>query len=643
MANTALRWGLFSILGVGLLIHIFFFISIIKHRNNESVRIAQPIGQALLAAAGVTSLVGGCLFTAPPSNATCALIEPVIFVSINLIGASLAGMVWRVQNLLAPLMNVGSNLSTAHGIENIFTFLQQRSKKNLMAVFTDLGESSCRRNYAAANAGRRRPSIRRKVTALAMIRVVVFLMLPQIALQALILGLPSLRQSSAPVPADQCLRPPGTEWSLWLGAFFVVFSFASAILLASSPDSRSASFPSVLDEEESLRKAFCTFMIVVVTAGPILALTSESSSPNAKLYARFSLLIGVVVPHIHYVLWKRLRPIWYEKDFSVRKKIRNESNASVSKTSSMIMHPRRDSLPGKRTSLSNTKLAEERLNATKAALEEGHIFEEMGMIGKCIEVYNKALSEWRFDRSNGGGERIGSFTLVEVNSFSQEDVNNITKLLIAKGRCLEEIKPTKAAESFIRTLDIFEFAPATEHLKNRSATFPCFHTLFRLLREGRIERNISFEKDLALRFVRESKEHPDHSHYACALAINAEMKARSGSIASALEEFELMKEKYDLGKHACAIRKNDGIDLCALAYSRSALWHLQNGDEIKSISICDQVIEMLPNLQYSLENEDAETVHAIFIPIVRILKWKGQVTRMNELYKNKIYKNTAKQ
>eukprot|EP00957_Ditylum_brightwellii_P029926 2264729-Ditylum_brightwellii.AAC.1 len=60
----------------------------------------------------------------------------------------------------------------------------------------------------------------------------------------------------------------------------------------------------------------------------------------------------------------------------------------------MKVHPRGDSILGRKSSLINTTLAEERLLATKAALLEGHVFEEMGMMDKCIEVYNNALSEW---------------------------------------------------------------------------------------------------------------------------------------------------------------------------------------------------------------------------------------------------------
>ena len=137
---------------------------------------------------------------------------------------------------------------------------------------------------------------------------------------------------------------------------------------------------------------------------------------------------------------------------------------------------------------------------------------------------------------------------------------------------------------------------------------------------------------MAARFVQETKEIKCY-HHACALAINAQVKFRSGLPHEALEEFNKMKKIYNI-KDSRAINKDSGLDWCVLTYSRSALWYMEMGDEDNAKKQCATVINLLDDLQ----SKDPKEMHVVLTPIIAILMEIKQARQMKELYNDHVVK-----
>ena len=183
----------------------------------------------------------------------------------------------------------------------------------------------------------------------------------------------------------------------------------------------------------------------------------------------------------------------------------------------------------------------------------------------------------------------------------------------------------------MKAIEIYEFAPGALIIQERSAIYPCFCALFRLLRDGALAHDSRFEKTLVKRFVQETKG-TDSFHKACALAMSAQMKYRSGLPKKALEEFETMVGIHNV-KDSREIHREYDIDLCALAYARTALWFKEMGDEENALRHCEFVIKMLDELQ----SNDPKEMYAILTPIMVILRDK-QIGRAKKLFEDWVVK-----
>lgn len=72
--------------------------------------------------------------------------------------------------------------------------------------------------------------------------------------------------------------------------------------------------------------------------------------------------------------------------------------------------------------------------SAKLALTIGKMYEEMGLAQKSIDLFDEAIAVWQCDPRRDHKEKIGGFTIDEINSFSVADLEHIVHLLIAKGR-----------------------------------------------------------------------------------------------------------------------------------------------------------------------------------------------------------------
>ena len=153
------------------------------------------------------------------------------------------------------------------------------------------------------------------------------------------------------------------------------------------------------------------------------------------------------------------------------------------------------------------------------------------------------------------------------------------------------------------------------------------------MREGKLEQGTAFEKGLTVRFVQESKS-SDSYHYACALALNAQMKANAGLTREALKEIDLMSKVYSASEDSRPIHEANGLDTCALAYAKSALWYVKLDEQENGFKQCEFVIKMLGELR----STDTREMHAILTPIISIMMKdeKAMTSRMLSIYERYI-------
>lgn len=196
-----------------------------------------------------------------------------------------------------------------------------------------------------------------------------------------------------------------------------------------------------------------------------------------------------------------------------------------------------------------------------------------------------------------------------------------------------------AAQCWLDALEIYEMSPARVNMKDRSMLFPVFSGLFVFLKGGKISQDpkCHFEQNLARKFVRETKLQGDPIHYTRALAMFCEVKARLGKFRVALETFQTLKEIYDPEEHSEGVSAAYGTDRCAQAFSQSALWHLQLGDEKKALDACEYVLDDLMPL---MDPQNVLNSCEMLLPIIYVYKTRGQeIMRMMNLFQKYVISN----
>ena len=275
------------------------------------------------------------------------------------------------------------------------------------------------------------------------------------------------------------------------------------------------------------------------------------------------------------------------------------------------------------------------------ALTIGKMYEELGMAQKSIKLFDDALNLWRFDPHRIDKELIGGFTIDEVNSFRGEDLEYIIQLNIAKGRVNGtyvsdgEEGQRSAAQAWLDALEIYERAPGSISIQDRSIIFPIFSGLFVFLKGGRIKQdeNCSFERDLVKKFVHETQLYDDPIHYTRALAMEAEVYARIGKFHEALDAFDILKSIYDPEVHSNQIVKYYGTDRSAQAFSQSALWYRALKQEVDMFRSCEYVIRYLLPL---MDPKNILNSFELLYPIICILYRRGQASRMRQLFEDHV-------
>ena len=172
------------ILGMIILIQIVLLATFIYHRTKRVLEFAQPIVICIFIACGIIITSACYLFIYTTSNIGCAIREPLIFICLSLMGATIAGRAWRISTLMNnPLTNIGKKGSSSDvpRIERARQFMLHMLTK--ISGGTLLCCSNQERTKVRGGGGR---SFRVTITFAQMMRTILILILPQVLLQIVI-------------------------------------------------------------------------------------------------------------------------------------------------------------------------------------------------------------------------------------------------------------------------------------------------------------------------------------------------------------------------------------------------------------------------------------------------------------------------
>ena len=310
-----LRWCLVALLSLGAAAHLALAALVVVHRRARSVKAAQPVGQTLVALGGAGALAGGICLAVPPSPLTCSAAAPLILTAATATGASLAGMAWRGERVVTPILRMGrtrrptGSRVLADGREPLLG----RMKRRNAALLTPLAQRSARWSTP--------DDLRQKVTNRSLVGIVCGLVLPQLVLQVLAATLPALRGGGPGATGDDdppsCARP--AAWPTVVGALLAAWPYASAVL-TTSPARGAAAVPAFLCERDALRRVLASFAAATLALAPFLALAP--GDPAVSLYVRVGILAGAVLPVTACVVWPKVAPVLLSRpDINVAEEI----------------------------------------------------------------------------------------------------------------------------------------------------------------------------------------------------------------------------------------------------------------------------------------------------------------------------------
>lgn len=181
-------------------------------------------------------------------------------------------------------------------------------------------------------------------------------------------------------------------------------------------------------------------------------------------------------------------------------------------------------------------------------------------------------------------------------------------------------------------MQITQSAAASRGLKDRSILFPVFSGLSVALKRGHIVQDAEcrYEQAMLRRYVQETKIHGDPINIIHAMTLQAEMYARFGNYAMALEFHQNEIEKlYDVDDHSLDLCDEYGSDLGALSFACSTLWNLQLGNTEAALGTCWFLIE---EIMPKIEKRNVHASFLIMYPIVWVMKENGFALEAREYF-----------
>lgn len=245
--------------------------------------------------------------------------------------------------------------------------------------------------------------------------------------------------------------------------------------------------------------------------------------------------------------------------------------------------------------------------------------------------------------SIGKEMEIGGFTNEEIQNFDPKELEYIIKKLVHKGRDngTKRVDSAKgqadARQAWLDAMEIYERAPASEELPDKTVIFPVYSGIYAWIKGGKVKSDKVdwFEQNLAQKFVMEARLHDIGSvHFLRAMAMQIEVTARTGDYKAALKYLKLLKASYDPQKHSREMDRIYGTDRAAQALSQGAVFYHMMGNDHKALNVCNHLID---NVLPQLDATNTLGMFEFLMPILRVLKPLGQSMRCYVLFNEHVH------
>eukprot|EP00529_Nitzschia_sp_RCC80_P008654 CAMPEP_0113477568 /NCGR_PEP_ID=MMETSP0014_2-20120614/20275_1 /TAXON_ID=2857 /ORGANISM="Nitzschia sp." /LENGTH=1168 /DNA_ID=CAMNT_0000370667 /DNA_START=246 /DNA_END=3755 /DNA_ORIENTATION=- /assembly_acc=CAM_ASM_000159 len=633
---------------------------LIKYRKHGNLRLTQPTVLTVLVMCGSISIMS-CFFLIHNhttqrfqiDNILCLLRDPFILAPLTIAGNILLSRVWRISLLLSPIWDVGTNggagrggMTSLHDADGQSQPFGERAKRFILYYLTRIADvygwvvvlCSKGRNARRSNHNKKW----KKTVPLEQLFLLTFLLtLPQLVLQIVNLAVPAFQEELVPlyneygdvfVEVRHLCKADVGHWPTFVGVALTIIPYIlTAIVSWYSVDD----LPDVFNEAVAYTQSIKVIALVAAICIPPLCFDSQDNSPDTSVYLVSMLVFAAAMPPCWFLVYPRLKQVMMDPDVEVR-------------SNHIVKHLLRKKTQ-KPTVISKSN-REDHSKSTKLALTIGKMYEEMGMAQKSIDLFDEAIAVWQSDPNRSNKEKIGGFTMDEINSFSVIDLDNVINLLVAKGRVngtyhvADSSGQKHAAHAWLDALEVFEKAPARLQMddSSRKTLFPVFSGVWVFILGGKIEAHSNLEVNIARTFVRESKLNGDPIHYMRALAMIADVEAnRKGTgtkkYIKALENFEKIKDIYDVREHHADVCSEYGTDRAAQSFSKSTLWLPQLGDKQQRIDeTCNHVLDQLIPF---MDPENVLNSFEMLLPIIYTHKLRGETKIVERALETYVMKN----
>lgn len=455
-----------AILGLTAAGQIALFVMFYLNQSKRVLEFAQPLYVCMFIASGLVTTCA-CYLYLYITNVGCIIREPLIFISLSLMGAIIAARAWRISTLMSnPLINAGKGgENDTNGPARV-----ERMRKFVMMAISAL--SGC--DYRALNLTSTRGShsggrpLRVQIKSMQMLRAILLLCIPQIILQVAVMSVPALRftktlSSPSTIPYSemtlsqyQCQSSTSASWAVYIfSVLLVVLPFQCAYLLNIRSQQEMEKLPQIIDERHQLKFSFLAIARFVVTNLPIVGLTYYYVCPAIRAYTAIVTVIAVPLYVNYYVAYVKLGAL-------KSKKIPQVGGTAVS------LSYANEGGKGKDSAAYAVKMAE--------------MYSKIGRTEETLELIDETLDVWRVADSSGvpvlGEQRrqretIGAgFTKQDLEKLGPEELEMILQLLVIKGDALMKMHGIAAfplsADLNINAMRIFENCPASKKMKDIS-------------------------------------------------------------------------------------------------------------------------------------------------------------------------------
>jgi hypothetical protein len=596
------------VLGIIILAQLFLTTSLVLQREKRVFEFAQPQALCVFLASSVVA-TAGCYLFIYISNFGCVIRDPIIFLSISIMGATVTGRAWRISSLMNnPLMKMGRNEEN-----NSASSCIEKARLALLQALTVLSRCKC---DCVGNRNAPNSPFRIQISVGKMMIVTAILTTPQLIWQILVLSIPYTRPKQELILVEmfeyemrrrECASQAQGAWPFWISVLFAALPLCCAYLLNMRPRRELDQLPSAVDERLQLQSSFRVFVQSLFMAVPVFYM---AVTPHVKAYSGIVLILSLTLPLCYHIVYLKLR---YMEGAPNKLRLISSINTDSDTDKTSVAHA--------------TRMVE--------------MYERIGQNEKCISVIDETLSS--FIKNKGNALGIGhskdkekgwaGFTKGDLEGIDADYLKLIINLLHTKGQVLIRtndflLGQELCAKINVDTIAIYENCPAARDLDS-TIMFPVYSICSAQLKAGMIEDDDkrTLQRDLADRFAHEANL--EAYHFARALAMQAEIRGSLGGFTEALSIFEKMRMIYLPDVHPKLLTKTYAQDRCAQCFAYSAVWLMQLGKIREAIERCELV---MTDLVPKYDKKDVLGILNVFIPIIRVLKWHGGINRARAVF-----------